>query len=382
VPCDRSKLETSSDLPPSIYDPADELFDSKELDALKSVALSLSAQAPLSLGRGMLPPPMVSYGLGLMRYNRVEGLSFGASVDQQVGGGYSGTVVGRIGLADREPNIDLTVTRTNLTDAIHLSAYNHLVSASDWGHPLSFSSSVSALLFGRDEGFYYRASGAEIGGGRETSFGGGARVAWRGFVEQERTAAVNTTFAVNGADFPANLVADRGVYTGLGASLEHAYGLDPRGLRVLTNARVEAATGDSAYGRAALDVTMSHGLGALAGSLTLAGGSSVGGVPAQRLWYLGGSQTVRGESPDPAQSGNAFWLTRTELGTDDVGMRPTVFADIGWVGDRTKIGDVGRPMSGVGVGASFLDGLIRFDVARGLYPRKQFRIDLSLEAKF
>jgi len=39
-------------------------------------------------------------------------------------------------------------------------------------------------------------------------------------------------------------------------------------------------------------------------------------------------------------------------------------------------------MSGVGAGVSFLDGLFRFDVARGIYPRKQFRVDLYLEAKF
>ena len=51
-------------------------------------------------------------------------------------------------------------------------------------------------------------------------------------------------------------------------------------------------------------------------------------------------------------------------------------------GDRTKLRDVGRPMSGVGAGVSFLDGLFRFDVARGLYPRKQFRVDLYLESKF
>ena len=39
-------------------------------------------------------------------------------------------------------------------------------------------------------------------------------------------------------------------------------------------------------------------------------------------------------------------------------------------------------MSGVGAGVSFLDGLFRFDVARGIYPRKQFRVDLYLESKF
>jgi hypothetical protein len=28
------------------------------------------------------------------------------------------------------------------------------------------------------------------------------------------------------------------------------------------------------------------------------------------------------------------------------------------------------------------DGIVRFDVARGLYPRKQWRFDLYLDARF
>src|SRR5206468_8559242 len=119
-----------------------------------------------------------------------------------------------------------------------------------------------------------------------------------------------TTSAVNGADFPANLAARCGTYTGVARRINRDVGLDSRGLRLSTDLRAEAAVGDSAYGRAAIDVTVSHGLGALAGALTVSGGSSAGSVPAQRRWYLGGSQTVRGQSPDTAQSGNAFWLTR------------------------------------------------------------------------
>jgi outer membrane protein assembly factor BamA len=355
----------------------------EDLEALKKEALSLSAQAPFSVRLHFLPPPSLSYGLPMMRYNRVEGLSFGASIEQQFGGGYSGLAVGRFGLADHEPSLDLTITRTNLTDAIHLSAYNHLVSASDWGHPLSFGSSFSALFFGRDEGFYYRATGLSFSGGRESSFGGGTRLAWSTFVERQRSAAPHTTFAVNGADFPDNLLAQRGTYTGASARASRDYGLDPRGLRVLSEIRVEAAYGDSSYGRGAAEVTTSHGLGALlAASVTLSGGSSIGGLPSQRRWYLGGSQTVRGQSPDTAQSGNAYWLARAELGSSDAGVRPAVFADLGWAGDRTKLSEVGRPMSGVGAGVSFMDGLFRFDIARGLYPRKQYRVDLYLEAKF
>src|SRR6185503_2654807 len=47
VPCDPEKLEHSPDLPPSIYDKNEEIFNEKDLEALKAAALSLSAQAPL-----------------------------------------------------------------------------------------------------------------------------------------------------------------------------------------------------------------------------------------------------------------------------------------------------------------------------------------------
>jgi hypothetical protein len=59
-----------------------------------------------------------------------------------------------------------------------------------------------------------------------------------------------------------------------------------------------------------------------------------------------------------------------------------VFGDIGWTGDRNQVRQVGRPLSGVGAGASFLDGLLRFDVARGIFPRRQWRVDGSIEAVF
>jgi hypothetical protein len=381
IPCDTTLLEHSPDLPASIYDPGEELFGAKELAVLKAEALSLSAQAPIQFRLSALPPPTIAYGPSMMRYNRVEGLSVGLSAEEQLGGGYSALGVARFGLADREPNVELTATRTNLSESIHLGGYNHLVSASDWGRPLSFSSSFSALMFGRDEGFYYRASGVEIGGGSDADFGG-ARVEWRAFVERQRTAAVQTSFRVSGGEFPANLVAERATFTGFATRLTTSYGLDPNGLRLFSDLRLEVANGDSVYGRGALDLTASRGLGRVAAALTVSGGSSIGGVPPQRLWYLGGSQTVRGQSPDTSQSGNAFWLSRLEVGSTNAGVRPSLFTDIGWVGDRASMTKVGRPLSGVGAGVSFLDGLFRFDVARGLYPRKQFRVDLYLESKF
>jgi hypothetical protein len=39
-------------------------------------------------------------------------------------------------------------------------------------------------------------------------------------------------------------------------------------------------------------------------------------------------------------------------------------------------------LSGAGVGASFVDGLVRIDVAKGIYPEKSVRANLYVEARF
>ena len=252
------------------------------------------------------------------------------------------------------------------------------MSASDWGNPLSFGSSVSALLFGRDEGFYYRASGAELALSSQRF----AALNWRVFGEQQRTAVQRTSYSVGGAFVP-NIVAATGASFGAGVHWLSAHGDDPHGLRTLSDVRLEAASGDSSYGRAAADVTVSTGLPMrLAAALTLAGGTSVGQLPPQRRWFLGGAQTIRGESPDTAQRGNAFWMSSLELARERSAYRLIVFGDLGWVGDRSSMSDLVRPMSSAGVGMSMMDGLVRFDVARGFYPREQTRVSAYLNARF
>lgn len=377
VPCDTKALANSPELPKSIFDEGEEIFGSKERDALIKEALAMGAQPPFAIGA---IPPTVKYGLEFTRFNRIEGFSGGALVEQKLGAGYTATLLGRLGHADLEPNGELTLSRSNLSKTIRGRAYNRLVSASDWGNPLSFGSSLSAFLFGRDEGFYYRASGAEVEWVRER----GALLSWRLFAERQRSAAVDNEFSL-GPRFIPNIVARTGEYAGASTRLVHSRGLDPDGFRVFTDARLEGAVSDSAsavYGRGALDLTVTQGFGGVASALTLSGGSSVGPVPMQRRWFLGGAHTVRGQRADTAQSGNAYWLGRLELGRSMQGIRPVVFGDIGWVGDRTTWRNVARPMSGAGVGASVMDGLIRFDVSRGIYPRKRMRVDLYVDAKF
>jgi hemolysin activation/secretion protein len=149
--------------------------------------------------------------------------------------------------------------------------------------------------------------------------------------------------------------------------------------------RLEGAASDSsasAYGRAAADFTLSQGFGRGSLSLTLSGGSSAGELPPQRRWYIGGAHTVRGQRADTAVNGDAYWLTRLELGGRLQAARPVIFGDLGWVGSRTAWREVARPMSGAGFGLSILDGLVRFDLSRGIHPVRRLRFDAYVEARF
>ena len=378
IPCDSTVLANSPELPPSIYDEGEQTFTGAEMDALVQQALSMGAQAAWS-------PQLPTFEFDRPRYNRIEALSIGGRGDEILGKGYSLHASARIGVADLEPNVELTGSRSDLRRTLSLTGYNRLVSANDWGNPLGFGSSISAFLFGRDEGFYYRASGVELTSTPDVA--GASAFTWGLFAEQERTARQETNFSIahetNGVDFVPNVQAAKGTYVGARTRYTRSFGLDPQGFRLFSDFRLEGAHGDTAnYGRAALDLTTSHGIGDGAVSLTVAGGSSVGEVPPQRFWFLGGSRTVRGHRAG-TEAGNAFWLARAEIAHGMHVVRPVLFGDIGWAGDRREWRDIGQPMSGAGAGITILDGLIRFDVARGITPKPgQWRVDAYVEGRF
>ena len=140
----------------------------------------------------------------------------------------------------------------------------------------------------------------------------------------------------------------------------------------------EAGTGTFQYARASVEATASRAVGRLATSLTGAIGHSIGNVPRQRGWFVGGVRTVRGQIAG-TQDGDAFWLARAEVGPKWGGVRPVGFYDIGWAGRRETFGRI-QPQRGAGLGVGLLDGLLRVDIARGLYPFKQWRTDFYLSA--
>ncbi|HXQ78061.1 MAG TPA: ShlB/FhaC/HecB family hemolysin secretion/activation protein [Gemmatimonadaceae bacterium] len=376
TPCDTAALAHSAQLPKSIYDEGETVFGSAERDALISEALTLSAQSGYAPQR-----PTVSYGLVYTRFNRIEGLSSALAVDKVLGEGYSAHTLFRIGVADWSPNGELALSRTDGRRQIGAGVYRRLVGANDWGDPLGFSSSLSSLFFGKDQGFYYRTWGAELTSQKED----GLITNWRLFAEQHFDATVHTNFSLfhpNGAhNEMINIDAVNGTIAGLGVEHHSSHGIDPHGFRALTDLKLEGAAGTFDYTRGLFQTTLSHGLGVLDGALTLGAGTSGGFLPIQKQFFVGGNQTVRGQRAGAAV-GDAFWTTSAEIGSRSTGFRKIVFADMGWAGSRTNFSHPGQPLSGAGVGASFMDGLIRLDVAKGIHPEKAWRTNLYVEARF
>jgi hypothetical protein len=376
VTCNTDSLIHSPDLPASAFDEGEEIFGTAQRDELVSQALSLMDQAPFDWNPFRMPD--LQYGVSFTRYNRIEGFSTGILASQQMGAGLSLSALARMGTADKVLRGEVSLTRSNASHSIRLAGFDRLVPMSDRETPLSFGSSLSSFFFGRDDAFYYRAKGGELAWDTER----GLKLDWRAFHERESTAVPKAEFSVGGS-FGPNLATDEGWYSGLGMRFLGSRGLDPHGFRTTTEVRIDAASGDSTFGRAAMELTFLRGFGrSFDGALTLGGGTSVGGVPVQHRWYLGGSQTVRGQDPSAALSGNAFWLARAELGRPIAFMRVAAFGDLGWAGDRTKVDEVGRPASGIGLGLSFLDGTLRLDVARGIFPMQQTRVSFYLGSRF
>jgi len=391
MPCDHSRLDRSADLPSSIYDSEDKIFGSADRDALlKSLSLSLQPSWDPQT-------PTLLTGLSFLRYNRIEGLSLGGSAKSVLGRGYVAQLDARIGIADATPNGELSIVRSNGRTDWRAAAFHRLAVANDdWGQPLSLAASVSNLLFARDEGFYYRAWGAELS--RTASLGRGTHH-WRLFAERQWSAGTkaNTQASLasawGSAKFTPNVDASQLSTYGVSTDWRRVFGDDPRTVRVMTRARFEGgyttahdSSAASGYGRFLGDVSASRTFGMLAGSATVAGGTSAGTLPLQRGFYIGGLQSVRGQFARPAgdgRIGDSFWLSRTELGIgSSEQLRPALFFDAGWAGNRSGWSRGVKPLTGTGAGISFLNGVVRFDAARGLWPEKRWRFDFTLGARF
>ena len=364
LPADSTRLLVGDALPPSIYADGDQLVTGEEIDRFVEELRKLAPpdwMGARPVFRWRVADP------GLLRYNRVEALSVGGQAAVEYGP-YAADATARLATADWEPSAEVGIERESFATRQRLAAYRRLAAADPETRPLGFGNSLSALLLGRDDGEYFRALGVELLGSpapAEPQW-----YEWRLYAEQQTSVAKETDWSfahlLDGSNhFRPNIDADRADQFGAALALRTFRGLDPSAFRWGAELDLVGEAGDFSFGRPAIATFVAAPLpGALVGSLDLAGGSSVGEVPTQSLWYLGGARSVRGYAP-AAAIGEAFWRARAEIANDLPGARLILFSDAGWAGERNNP-RLDPSLLSVGIGASFLDGLLRFDLARAL----------------
>ncbi|MGE3615321.1 MAG: BamA/TamA family outer membrane protein [Gemmatimonadales bacterium] len=310
------------------------------------------------------------------RYNRVEALSLSARGRADFGKlQLDGRA--RIGLADGWPNLEGGLSGSAKGADYRLAAYRRLAAANPEANPFGPVNSFFGLMAHRDDGQYYRATGAELTQSRSAG-----KFVLRAYYERQRAAQVETDFSIphllgSEAIFRPNIIADSADQ--FGASLawraDHPFS---RSFSVGLETFAEGAGGDFEFGRGSLTL---RGLitpeGPLAVAFSASAGTSTGSVPIQSQFYLGGPTSLRGYDGG-AIAGESFWAARGEVANSFPAARISLFSDIGWAGPRAAF-STGKPLIGAGVGASFLDGLIRMDLSRRFRGDKGFRFDLYFD---
>jgi hypothetical protein len=377
VPADSAALLTSAHLPPSAYADGPALIDDDEIRAILDRLRDSGAPTEF-VG------PRLYWGFdrpGLLRYNRVEGLSTALRVGTEYGR-LTGDLTARVAWADRrEPGVSLALRWEGQSYQARLGAYRELVALEPAENPFGIANSLSTLLWGRDDGDYFRALGAELAGGPAP--GPLARLDWRLYAERHYPVGNRTWTTLrrlwNKEDpFRPNIPADSAELLGATLDFRLSRGLDPLGVRWGARLSLDGAMGSHRFLRPGAVVNLSAPLpGGVLGAFEAAAGSVVGEAPVQRNWFLGGSASLRGYHP-LTLAGTAFWRTRLEVGTRFPAGRLILFSDLGWAGQREQFPGSDY-LAGAGVGASLLDGLIRFDLARALRAPTGWRLSVATD---
>jgi len=372
IPTDTAALLANIELPPPFAGGGDTLISAGEMQELVH-GLGRLPEAPWQFHAR--PPRW-----GLARYNRVEGLSLGARGDLDFGRlQLDGSA--RVALADGEPDLETGLTRETGTARLRLAAYHRLDAVDPAAGSLGFGNSLGALLLGRDDGDYYRSAGVALT--VLPALTATQSFSIRIYAERERSAAKRTDFSFPHAlhadhRFRPNIAADSADQVGAAVTLRAQRGLDPEAPRWGAEVTLDGGTGSYGFGRGSTTLRVAAPLTArLAGAVELSGGTSAGRVPVQSRWYLGGPNTLRGYSGG-VTSGDAFWRARVELATRVPVARLALFCDVGRAAPREWL-SLARPLVGAGIGASFLDGLLRIDLARALRSPTGWRLDLYMD---
>lgn len=377
APTSQDSLLASPYLPASIYDESALLSDhdaeqlARRLDEVPDPAVQ-PGRARLEWGMG---------GSGLVRFNRVEGLSVGARGVLELGAAEA-SLEARYGIADESPKGVARVALRTADREWRLLGYRDLRATDPALRPFSLASSLGALLFASEDALYYRATGAALEvaplPARPQHY------ALRMYAERQSAAIKNTDLSLphlldRSQRARDNIFADRATQYGGELTLRAGSGLDPADVRVGAQLDVRAEAGTFQFVRPALTLRFNPpALGPLAPGLEAAAGTTFGDAPVQSLWYLGGARTLRAFDPGAAY-GPAFWRGRAELATALPALRLALFTDAGWAGATdADAWRSARPLWSAGAGVSLLDGIVRLDVARAVRGGSGWGVHLYL----
>lgn len=379
MPFDSLSLMKSPELPPPIWKQTAEFVTGKELDEMYQ---RLDRVAPAMPFEALAPTFVWGSGASdLLRYNRVEALSIGARAEVGLPA-VALSATARIGLGDLHPNLTLSATRSSQRRSTSLQLRHALAGMDPQTDPFGIGNSASALLLGRDDGEYYRATGVLLIFGPPDDAAAHYDVTL--FAQHDDPADVETNISLRRIwhstfRFRPNVSAAKTDLAGMTIGFRPWWGSDPFRAQGGLDGLIEGATGGYRFARAritartAIPFGTHHRVGLEAGA-----GTAVGDVPPQRLWYLGGASTLRGYDGSTLV-GTSFARARADIAKTFGWGAFALFSDAGWAGDRRPYlsHDV---VYSAGVGLSLLDGLVRMDLARQMSRQQSYRLELYVDA--
>jgi hypothetical protein len=387
MPQDPATLLTSEFLPASIFDETAGPVGDDAMDAFRGRLDDIELPR-LEFAGGRLFLELAP--LDQVRYNRVEGLSFNVAGGVDVAG-VRALADARVATAGRVVRGQLGVATGTALGYLGFLGFDRVHAADPASRPFDAGNSLSAFLFGTDYGEYFGARGLELV--RESRPESRAPWQLRFFTEQQDSVAVRDPFTLRDIFGSQRQWVRAG--TGVEPATQHGAvfdlavggGLGPLQLHWRLLPRIEASTGDFDYARASLIGNFSAplltgGVGPFTEGFSVgfeaAAGASTGTVPGQALWFLGGPATIRGYPP-AAGAGDGFWRARAELATTFPVLRAVLFSDTGSTWGRGGFDGTHHRLHSAGVGASFLEGLLRVDLARAMVFHRGWRMTIAVD---
>jgi len=385
MPGDLSSLLTSEFLPVSIFDEGAAPVLAAVLDPLRArlgdIALPF-LQGHGDRGYARLAP------IDGLRFNRIEGLSLNVVGSLNLGR-FRTDAEARIATAGQALRGQLGLALQSRLGEFGITGFERVQATDLSARPFDAGNSLSTLLLGEDYGQYYSARGLEFV--REAAAEAAMPWTLRLYMEEQDSVVVEDppTFGSlwgNRDGVRAGIDTEPARQFGMAFDLSVGGGLGPEQFQWRLDPQLEAATGDFDFARASLVAGVSapvltRGAGPLRRGLSLgieaAAGGSTGVVPGQALWHLGGPATLRGY-PAASMAGDRYWRTRFDIGTTFPVMRVVAFGDIGQARGRGGVEGDPRLVS-LGVGFSYLEGLVRLDLARAVRFRPGWRVNFAVD---